>query len=251
MRNSIGRNAYRAQISEWAGQFARGITPRSAGMLEPGSSPRQVEEFVDENRHKRCEKIAAFCGLVAEACEDMPAALDRYIAAVAARDGQPARADAVRFLEWLAAHESLDAEQRDCVQCERSRLMVEELARRDRFAYLRFAELRSVLDEQLRLLEDEGRGTLVLNPAHFWNVLWSRRFLDSETPLPAPVVFYAADEELRTCVLTSEGRDVFHRIERLSRGGFDDLEESLPDSSRDELLEHCRDLAKLGLLAIA
>jgi hypothetical protein len=241
---------YQARLSRWTRQFSHGSADIRPAELDGQSSLDEVRSFVEENLAKRREKIEAFCGLLDETLAGLGRWITAYVRAVGAAPCRTARADALQFLDWLEPRCLLHGDRHDSLVCERSRLEVEVRARKHRLEYVRFAELRTVVDRQLASLATDGDRRLLLNPTRVRGVLTTRRFLDESTPLPATVLFLAVDEDLRTCLLEGEGLAVVDALEAAPRCSFRALAEAVPGIPDDELLDHCRELAAHGVLAV-
>ncbi len=252
MIETVVRTAdYREQLEHWTSAFAVGRASIRIDDLDLNSSPDQVRDFVEGNVDKRRRKLFAWSELLDESFPDLDEWIDAYLREIPAAAYDSSRLDCGRFLLWVDTHCPLTAPQRDGVMSQRSRLAVEERARADRFAYLRFCDLCSVADVQLDELESNPTVRVLLNPTRVWGTLRTRQFLDRAALLPAQVMFYAADGDVRTAVLEGLGLETVRTLETQGVSTLDDLTEAMRDEARDDLREVVADLVQLRLAALA
>ena len=106
-------------------------------------------------------------------------------------------------------------------------------------------------------LEVNHKLRIQLNPIRCWSVFETNILLDDDAVPPADVLFYPVGNEVRTAVLEPDGK---LRIDELANLGACTIDEWIASAtlhgcsdvpSRSSLLELCRDLSEMGLLAFS
>lgn len=241
--------AYREQLRRLARALAAGAADDLGPALAGGSTPAHVRLFTDGNRTKRHEALRAQLEFLAGAFADLDDRLEAYL-----RERPPVAFDAVlddagRFLDWVERSRDLTPEQRDHVACQRARQAVEAAARRDRAAHLHFQELWEATSRRLAAPDTDAGLRVHLNPIRAWSRFATGALLDADATPPADVLFFAVGTEIGTAVLEPTGREL---VGELASGGSRTLDEWAVLSrhaDREGLVELCRDLAEMGLVA--
>jgi hypothetical protein len=242
--------AYRDELRRWVPALAGfQATTGVCDALAPGSSPLGLKLFAEGNLRKRRAALQAQLEFVAEAFDDLENLVSAYVRSVPPVAYNVTASDGERFLLWLERTGELTPRQRDYVACQQARLAVEAAARANRRGHLHFQELWN-LSPQLAATLDTAPGLQVrLNPSCAWSRFTTTALLDDDATLPADVLFFAAGEEIRTAVLEAQGRA---RVEYLAAHGPSTLDEWAALSRHDDrrkLVDLCRDLAEMGLVA--
>ncbi|MBX9788104.1 MAG: hypothetical protein K2Y37_04255 [Pirellulales bacterium] len=242
---------YAEQLRRYARALAAGRADDVSAALAEGSSPAHVMLFTEGNRAKRHEKLRAQLEFVAVAFTGFENLLAAYL-----RDRPPAASDtgagdADRFLEWLGKTCGLTPEQHDYVACQRARHAVEAEAFRNRAGHVRFQELWATAQRRAAALDTDAGLRVHLNPIRAWSRFATAALLHTERVLPADVLFFAVGTEICTAVLEPKGRE---RIEELASYGPCTLNQwagRTRHADGGELVELCRDLAEMGLVAFS
>jgi hypothetical protein len=218
--------------------------------LNFGSGISRVKMFVDGNLEKRREKLERQLEFLGDGFDDLGELIVEFIKAEPLGAFGSAVSDGERMLQWLSAKKDPTALQRDYIACQRARHAVEELARGNRLAYVRFHELSSVLHELLPQLGIDDRLRILLNPTRVWATFETSELVDDDVEPPVNVLFFGSRGEVATAVLELEGQALLNELvdyQPCTVGQWADLS---PWAERDELVEFCRDLAEMGLVAI-
>ncbi len=237
---------FRQQVASAAQDlsFSRGTeqVPRTTAVPK-------VRPLNDIGNTERVSELHDGCAWLVDGFDNLDRLIRDYITEVplAQQDGI---ADAEQFLEWLATHHELSDEQRDAIVCQQSRYTVEFLAMKKRLSNARFQELLSNNSRLLRELSHNRTIRIHLNPAHVWASLQTHEFLDESTQVPARVLFYLAGETVRGAVVPEELQLLFHKLQRGPRS-LSDLRWVMPRQGDWDLLDVLRELAQLGIIALA
>jgi hypothetical protein len=147
--------------------------------------------------------------------------------------------------------QELTPEQRDYVVCQRARHAVEDEARANRLGHVRFQELRSVADRLAAELDSNRRLRVHLNPIRAWALFMTPALLDEDASLPAAVLLFAVGNSISTAVLEPTGRSLVQELAACGPCTLDEWADRSWQADRDTLVEFCRDLAGMGLVAFA
>lgn len=240
---------YRTQLDLWIEEMAVGRIASAATALAVGDAEEALAEFVRGNLEKRAAKLAACAGRVADDCPHLPEWIDRYVQEVASPAYEPARLDCRRMLEWLSERLPLSPGQRDSILGQRTRLTAEENARQNRALYLRFTRLPShdTIDSRV-----SGETLLLLNPTCARGELVSRLFVGEDVPLPATIVSFASEGDVRTTLLDPAASELIRLLSATEPRRVSNLFEAQPaDFPIEEFLDRCKELIEAGVVAIA
>ena len=246
MNPQIDADLYRRQLDRCAKAMAVARNEVVSPYLARGFSLGLVEMFTEGNLDKRFDKLTNQLEMLVGAVEGFDKSLEAYMRLVPLQAYDTSLTDGNRFLEWLSQQQSLSAEQSDLITCVRARHAVELTARRQRLQHVQFQELRS-LEESF---EDEFMRTrrirIALNPIHHLTEFATTVLLgDDDTELPATVLFFAVDDDIRTAVLEPLGLEIVNRLNGLGPQRLDDLRGAI-DACPDEIADACRELVELG-----
>lgn len=243
------RDDYRRQLARWAHAMAVGRN-EDVDHLAATMTPAHVKLFTDGNLDKRFEKLRAQADMLDEVFDDLEERIEDYIHAIPLQAYDARSMDCDRLLAWIEHRGGLDGEQRDYLQCLRAQHTVEAFARANRAGYLRFQELRSLVDPLLGELTTNPALKVHLNPTRVWTRFETRALLDDLADLPADVLMFADRGDIRTAVLEDAGRDLVRVLEQI---GPSTLKEWTTAAERDEgeVCDVTRDLADLGLVAFS
>ncbi|MBI2824825.1 MAG: hypothetical protein HYX69_09080 [Planctomycetia bacterium] len=242
--------AYRDELRRWVPALV-GVQAMNGvcEALDPGSSPAGLKLFAEGNLGKRREKLHAQLEFVAEAFDDFEDLASAYIRSVPPAAYDTTASDGERFLSWLERAGALTPRQRDYVACQRARLGVEAAARADRRGHLGFQELWNSALQRAATLDMAPGLRVYLNPSRAWSQFITAALLDDDATLPADVLFFAAGEAIRTAVLEPNGRALIEELASCGPCTFDEWAALSRHADRRELVEFCRDLAEMGLVA--
>jgi len=159
--------------------------------------------------------------------------------------------------QWLERMRPLSREQRDFVTCQRARQAVRAMAGENRMAHNRFQELLGTAGQFVNELSTNPTLRIRLNPIRVWRQFESRSLMNGDSESPADVLFYPVEDSIRAAVLRPVALE---RIRPLCRFGSCtiaewiyeiDLRAMSPGPDRATLIALCRDLMKVGLVALA
>jgi hypothetical protein len=225
----------------------------SGGSLtfEAGTRREDVQAFQGDTFQKRFDKLQAQLEFLLTAYPDLDTLIEEYMSAVLPDAYDHCVTDGERMLRWLAKRDDVTAEQHDFLACQRARHAVEELARAERWKHLRFQECHSVIATALRELTSRSSWRIQLNPIRVWTTFRTRRLVGDETELPAHLLFFARRDLVATALLDLEAQVYWNELVEFSPCTIAQWLElsALPDRRR--LLQLTRQLAKLGLIALA
>jgi len=220
-----------------------------ANDLAAGSDAACVKMFVDGNLEKRRDKLEHQLEFVAEAFEEFDELIREYIRSGSSLAYDTAESDGERMLLWLTETKSLSPEQLDYITCQRARHAVEDLARKSRLKHVRFQELCSLTDRWLLEFDSSADLQVYLNPIRVWSRFETLALLDEDSTPPANVLFYAAGEEVGTAVLELEGQALINELADYQPCTLAEWVTLTSQAEPAELIETCRDLAEMGLVA--
>ncbi|MSR60290.1 MAG: hypothetical protein EXS05_22060 [Planctomycetaceae bacterium] len=249
------QETYREHLSRIAQSLAAGHNTDVFENLAAGSTPAQVKLFTDGNFDKRREKLSRQVESVAGAFPDFDDLLERFIHEIPLAAYDTGADDGERFLQWLEQTQKPTDEQRDYIGCQRGRHAVEDAARRNRLAHVRFQDLLGLAGGLADELDKNRSLVVYLNPMRVWTRFETRELLDESATLPAEVVFFPVAGDIHTAVLEGEGLD---RIRELASFGPCTLDAWLRKLDhyvvtecvgRSALATFCRELSEMGLVA--
>ncbi len=207
-------------------------------------------DAVSETSSRRLHELKNACALLADGFNEFDGMIETYVQEVPLQVRDSESRDCDRFLLWLERSVDLSDEQRDFIINQQSRHAVEFVALKQRIAHMRFQEMARG-GEAIDAKSAKSLSQYVhLNPVHVWATFETHAFLDEETPVPATVLFYPANDEICTEVV-GEGAKTFLR--GLERGPqkLRTLIRQTPKSDRESLLETINQLVNQRVIAIA
>ena len=245
--------AYREQLAHWAQALARAEHHALDGALSEGSTAAHVKLFTDGNLDKRFSKLDDQLEFVAAAFDEDVFArwLEEYIQAVPLAAYDTGTTDGDRFLDWLARTQELTAEELDHVRCQQARHAVEELARRNRPAHVRFQEMWSVAGELAAELDAESHLVIHVNPIRTWETFQTDVLLEGAAEPPARVLFFANRSEIATALLSPDGQELLCELARFAPCRIDEWAMLSGRADAAPLVALARDLVEMGLAALA
>lgn len=220
-----------------------------AGDLAAGSDASRVKMFVEGNLEKRLEKLESQLEFVAEAFDDFESLIIRYMRDCRLAAYDTGTSDGERMLTWLAETQTLTPEQLDYVACQRARHAVEQLARKNRLRHVGFQDLYTLAERTSQELGCNERLRVYLNPIRKWSRFVTGILLDDEATLPADVLFFPVGEEVSTAVLELEGQVLINELTDFQPCTLAEWAALSQQAGTDELIETCRDLSAMGLVA--
>lgn len=250
MKTTIENEAYRSQLLRMVRALATAQADGVASDVSHDSKSLGVKLFVDGNLDKRFEKLADGLEFVAPAFRRFDKLIVAYIKAAPLVAYDTGASDCERMLVWLSQSRRLTARQQDYITCQRARHAVEEAVREDRLRYVRFQERHSVTSHLIPELP-LGIAMLYLNPIRIWATFRTTSLLGVDDKLPAKVVFFPIDGEVGTAVLDTRGQALLKELELLQPLPFTSWAARCQSADSDDLLETVRELATMGLIAIA
>lgn len=244
-----------AAYSEMIRKVARAMASNQVDPVLPYLAtqyePKHVEMFVDGNFDKRIDVLLRLMPFVNEDEDFVDLEEDAVefceVAAVSAYDGSSEECDA--FLAWLEESRELTPEQRDTVEIQRCRYRIEQKARTERPAHVRFQELVSLAPQLFEELDENPELQLMVNPVTLWSELKSNKYLAAEAVVPVPVLHYADDREVRTGMFEPAGVTLLKQLLLLTPCTFLSWS-AVTDADPEELRQFLAHLIQLRLVAI-
>ncbi len=198
----------------------------------------------------RLDELKNACALLADGFNEFDGMIETYVHEIPLQARDSESRDCDRFLLWLEQRVELSDEQRDFIINQQSRHAVEFVALKQRIAHMRFQEMarggESIIAKSAKHLSKYVH----LNPVHVWATFETHAFLDEETPVPASVLFYPANDEIRTTVVNESAKSLLRDLERGPQK-LKTLIRKTPKSDRESLLETINELIDQRVIAIA
>ena len=246
------QESYRQQLQRIARAMSTARSADVYGDLEPGSQPELLKEFVDGNLDKRFEKLDKQLELVKEVFgEQFEEYAVEFIKALPLGAYDSGQYDGEKFLAWLVENKPLTPEQRDHIACQRARHAIENMGRNQRLAHVRFQEIASLAEQLVDELETNPGLQIHLNPIRVWSKFETGALLGEEIDSPIDVLFFAVRNETSTAVLEENGRNLVEELATLAPVTLATWAAISEFADREELVELCRDLAEMGLVAFS
>lgn len=246
---------YARTLSRIAGSLSVAHCDEVTGDVGMGFSVDQVKMFTDGNLDKRFQKLQDQADLLAEVRDDLDDLIVDYVRTVPLAAYDTGRSDGDRFARWLTTNHELTPEERDVLTVIRGRVAIEEHARLNRLAHVRFQERGSVTEELLSELTTNPDLTLHVNPIRMQATFESAQFLGDAPLEPGDiVVFYAWRTEVRTCVLEADSALMLRTLTDGEPCHLDSLKHRLEltvDIEPELLIELITDCAEVGLIAFS
>lgn len=240
---------YRQQIAHCAQALALAQHHSVQRFVVGPAASEQIKMFTDGNLDKRYMKLLDHFDEMAQEFEAFDELVERYVRCVPLAAYDSGASDSQRFLDWLCGTRRLNERQRDHVACQRSRYAIEVGADCHRLAHVRFQELLSTVEALSPQLEIDSSVWIHLNPIHAWGVFRTRTLLDDESELPATVLFYPVMGAIHTAVLDPFAEFIVRELEARGPARFNELSPAPLETTRAQLLQLCRDLADVGIVA--
>jgi len=243
---------YREQLQRIARAMATAHSADVYADLEAGSQPELLKLFVDGNLDKRLDKLDKQLGFVKESLGEQfePLAVE-FIKALPLGAYDSGQYDGEKFLAWLEENKPLTPEQRDHVACQRARHAVENMGRNQRLPHVRFQDIASLATELAKELDTNPTLRIHLNPIRVWAQFETAALLDEDATTPADVLFFAVRNDTSTAVLETEGRQLIEELASLEPVSLAAWAALSAHADREDLIELCRDLAEMGLVAFS
>jgi hypothetical protein len=240
---------YRDQIRRCARTLAVAKTDIATRYLAPSESIEMVEIYAEGNLDKRTWKLNDQFEFMKEDFEKLDDWIKEYISTVPLVAYDTGCTDSVIFLDWVEENCKLTPEQLDYITCHRSRIDIEELARVNRMGHIRFQEILSATNELAAEMAINRSLWIHLNPIRVWAKFETNVLIEEDDDTPATVIFFPLKNDVRTVVLEPVAQMVIDELESKPSCKLSDLTSAFPYEQIDAVIEICRDLAELGLVA--
>jgi hypothetical protein len=240
---------YRRQLNAWVEGMAVDDNSAVYPDAAPTSTPTDVDLFTEGNLAKRFEVLDFQMAFLRPAFPDFDDLAVDFITTEPLPAYETGSVSGEAFLRWLEETLELTPVQRDYIACRRGRYQVEDIARADRLAHIRFQERWSVAGVLAKHLGRDGRLRIQLNPIRAWARFETDEFLEGQAEPPADVLFFAVRSSIHTAVLDApmpvllEGLDGKDGVTLLEWARRVEL------AASDDLVSLARDLAEMGLVA--
>ena len=241
---------YRRQVARWTALLSgESAGPLQAEIPEVDAAIR-LGMFTEGNHEKRRDKLLDQLDLLQDVIDGLEYLVREYMGMMAPPAYDLGTADEMQFLDWFDALEEMSPELRDTVECLRSRFHLEGLARTNRVKHIRFQEMSSLFQSLFPRALRQPRYRLHLNPLRVWSRFTSWAFLEEDDELPAAIVYHAVGTEIRTIALDEMGRDFVRLLEEHEPCSILELQRACPEVSPSDIVNFCRDLGAMGLVAV-
>ena len=242
---------YRQQLISYAETLAKANHADIAQRIDKSSEAEMVKHFTDGNLEKRFLKLNDQLEFVAEFYDESEWEdfIVDYIKSKPLAAYDTGCSDGENFLLWLGQTTNPTAEQRDAILCQQARHAVEEVARSNRLKHLHFQDLYSLAEQMISEWSQKENLKMVLNPIHVYETFQTTALLDEEDDLPASVIFYPFQGDIRTALLEPEGEQLISLLKSKGPQTFESLIIERVDITREEILELSKDLMEMGLIA--
>lgn len=228
------------------------MTTQNVARLKILAATQQEDRYSDtaNETSRRLDELKNACALLADGFNEFDGMIETYVQEVPLHVRDSESRDCNRFLLWLERRVELSDEQRDFIINQQSRHAVEFVALKQRIAHMRFQEIARG-GETVDLKSTKQLAKYVhLNPVHVWATFETHAFLDEETPVPATVLFYPANDEIRTAVVSENAKRILRNLERGPQK-LRTLIRQTSRSERDSLLETINELISQRVIAVA
>ncbi|GAB4135188.1 MAG: hypothetical protein Tsb009_01220 [Planctomycetaceae bacterium] len=240
---------YRNQIRRCAQSLAVANTKVVTHYLPKTEKLEMVDVYAEGNLDKRIWKLGDQFEFMKEEFDQLDEWIQTYIHTVPLAAYDTGSTDSVLFLDWLEKHMTLTPEQQDYVTCHRSRIEVEEIARENRMGHVRFQEILSATKEVAEELSSNRSTWIHLNPIRVWARFETNILTGEDESGPTTVVFFPVGNEIRTTILEPIAQIVLDELESQPSCRMSELTGTFPPEQREAVVDICRDLAELGLVA--
>ncbi|MHC4875246.1 MAG: hypothetical protein ACYTGL_02030 [Planctomycetota bacterium] len=245
--------SYTLQLQRIAQSLAVAHNDLVACDVRSGQSVHLVAMFTEGNLDKRFDKLRDQVELLDDEFPQLDDLISEYVAVIPLAAYDTGSSDGDRFAQWVTRRMSVSEEQRDLLAVIRSRHAVEEIARCNRLAHVRFQERLSLNDMLLPELPTSRRLRLYLNPIRLVTHFRSDLFVAVDST--ADAVFFAVGTEIRVAVLDENGHRVLRVLSETDGLLVSELSmavrsETESAATGDELTEIVCACAELGLIAI-
>jgi len=213
------------------------------------SKTSRVKMFVDGNLEKRFDKLTRGIAFLEDAFDDLENLVLRFMREVPLAAYDTGASDAERLLSWIIDSCPITPEQRDHIACQRARHAVEDLGRIHRLKHTRFQELCSLSEQLVAELGHNPDLRVFLNPIHYWTEFETQVLLDEDAETPANVLFYAVNSDVSTAILEPEGQALLRELQDIQPCTLDVWSITSNEATREDLIELCRDMSEMGLIA--
>ena len=247
---SHSQDVYRDQLARLARAMASTQWDEVTHKLSADSDATGVQLFVEGNWEKRCDKLANQLEFVAAAFDDFPQLIQAYVDTAPSPAYDTSLSDGERMLVWLRNTRRLTAEQADRIACQQARHAVEERAREQRLAHVRFQERYSLVEKWLANFDAASPLRLYLNPIRTWTKFISPALLDESASPPAHVLFFACGGEISSAVLELEGQALVNELADYQPCTLAEWAAVSSAGDTAALTAMVRDLATMGLVAL-
>ncbi len=140
--------------------------------------------------------------------------------------------------------------QRDRLACQRAHKAIDAVNADERSRYHRLQELTCVVDQLLPRLDQTQELRIHLNPMRAWATLETNHLVDERLDPPINVLFFQSRGEIASVVLELEGQALLNELVDYQPCTLAEWASVSSWATREELVEFCRDLAEIGLIAI-
>ena len=244
------QSTYRDQLLRMTRALAHANSDAIAADLSHDSTPAAVKMFVDGNLDKRFEKLMNGLEFIAPAFRRFDNLVEAYVRESTLTAYDSGVSDCDRMLAWLEQMRRLSPRQLDYIACQRARHQVEALAREHRLEYVRFHERWSVTQTLVEQLP-AGMAILYLNPIRVWTTIGAAELLGEEVDRTTRVVFFPVAGEISTAALDDRGSALLAELVALGPAPYLSWAATSKVAQDEDLLDIVRDLAAMGLVAVA
>ncbi|MFQ5730675.1 MAG: hypothetical protein ACE5KM_01845 [Planctomycetaceae bacterium] len=249
-QNTTLIDAYRKQIRQCAHSLAVARNDAVLPFLSSRDVAGMVDVYTDGNLDKRIWKLTDRFEFLKDEFDELADWMQDYIRVVPLQAYDTGSSDSSIFLDWVRDNKPLTDTQQDCIACHQSRIAVEETARDNRMAHVRFQDRLTVSGSLLDELESNSELWLHLNPIRVWAAFRTTLLLDDNADLPADVLFFPVGVDVRTAVLEADGSSLIEHLGSLAPCRLNDLVNAADEWDRADVIAVVRDLVEMGLVSL-
>jgi len=248
------QTSYAEQISMFARCMVAGDAEELKDLIEGQDAYARLMAFIDGTVDKRIDFLKFALAWVAPVFDDFDGLAETYCfeaphLAIGKKVDDP---DAM--LEWMQESIRMTPRQQDYVACQRAKHAVDAAAAANRLEYVRYQEIVSLNQEFANALRPGSLAARKLkihaNPIQVWVTMQTREFLANDSALPGDIVFFAF-RGIDSAELSSSAREMLTDLANRGPVTFDQWTKEIEAANTHELANFIRDLAMLGLVALA
>lgn len=237
---------YSDDLAQWTQALAFNASDKVSPVVH--EKERMIQLFSEGNFQKRYEKLERALELLPEVFLDHQTIFRRFITSNPLKPYDTVLTDADSFLDWFWEQQSgPSVEQTDVWLAEKARLQVEKNALDRPMQHRGFQSISKVQMAKGPLNFSDKR--LTINPVATWVSFESSHFVGEDTDLPASVLFYPVETQIRTSIVEPEAKPVLQSLQSQSLTPKELAKMNL--GTVEGICFGCEDFIALGILIVS